>query len=664
MNLIHKTLTVTTMLASIVSANPIAALRFERNLGQTDAQVKYVARAAGHSLLFTEEEAVLVTKAGASLRLRPIGRPKKPAIIGENAHPGTASYYIGNDPSKWITKVPVYRKLRYSNIYPGVDLTYYGTDGQLEYDFEVAPRADASVVGLSIEGARALSLQKDGGLRILTTQGESNFAAPVAFQTINGERRTVAAAYRIEGNTVRFQLGAYDRSQRLVIDPLLVYSTLLGGTGEDHAYGVAADSTGSAVVVGSTASIDFPRTLRQVVNGSMEAFVTKFSATGGSLVFSLYLGGSNSEYAAGVALDKNNNIYVTGATYSTNFPVLQAFQSSLKGVADFFVTKFSPTGVMQQSTYLGGDGYDFGAGITVDPLGMVWVCGRAEANFPTTSGAVQPALAGLPGDFDTVVARLNMNNGVSLLAGTYLGGKGFDEANSIAFDSNTVWIRGDTRSSDFPLKNEIQSALGGGSLPQDAVVAQFSIDLKTLLFSTYLGGNGDDSGFGIAADKAHNIYVTGNTGSANFPVREAIQPQMNGQFDAFVVKLLPGQLLVSTFLGGGAGDDARGIAVDGDGQVHVAGYTCSANFPTASPIQPALGGLCDAFVTQFKPGLTGIVFSTFLGGADHDFGAGITVNSQKRMFVVGSSNGNFPLQGAFQPINNGNGDAFVTVIQY
>jgi hypothetical protein len=731
-------------------------LSFEANQGQMDRQVKFVARGAGYTLFLTGTEAVLKLKApdnttaGTSPTAAPselahrrtgIGPDTRPAtatvlrmqlrganraapIAGAEELPGKSHYFIGNDPAQWHTNIPNYAKVRYSGVYPGVDLVYYGNQRQLEYDFIVAPGADAGAIRLSFQGATSIRVDAQSGDLILHTagrnrtagnagDGELRFHRPVLYQEPPaGETQDVAANGNAKENTggqssgsrprtvvegrfvlhtptfagashiqpptsqpltskveVGFEIAAYDRSRPLIIDPVLAYSTYLGGSSLEVGYGIAVDASGSAYVAGDTSSADFPTTLgasQPASGGSYDAFVTKLNRTGSALLYSTYLGGSTFDAARGIAVDAAGSAYVTGNTYSPDFPTtLGASQTALGGsYYDAFVTKLNPTGsALLYSTYLGGSSTDYGFGIAVDAFGSAYVTGLTySANFPTTLGGFQPASRG---SSDAFVTKLDVAGSV-LLYSTYLGGHLRDFGRGIAVDAaGSAYVTGETNSNNFPTTlGAFQPLRRSGA---DAFVTQLNTTGSALLYSTYLGGSSGDVGQGIAVDAFGHAYVTGITDSANFPTTlGAFQPAFGGApSDAFVTKLnLTGSaLLYSTYLGGNARDFGYGIAVDAFGSAYVTGSTGSANFPTTlGAFQPRLRCGSDAFVTKLDVTGSALLYSTYLGGSSGDSGYGIAVDASGSAYVTGFTvSANFPTTlGAFQPAFGGYWDAFVT----
>jgi hypothetical protein len=619
------------------------------------------------------------------LRLRLVGANPSPQVRGLEELPGKSNYFIGDDPSKWRTNVPNYAKVEYREVYPGVNLVYYGNQRQLEHDFVVAPGADPNAIRFAIEGADKLELDAAGDLVLHVAGGKVCLRKPVVYQEVAGTRREIAADYVLrssipqseirnpksaigdpQSQEVGFQVAAYDRSLPLVIDPVLAYSTYLGGSMNDYGYGIAVDSAGNAYVTGPASSTDFPTASPlQPTGGYDDAFVAKLNAAGSALVYSTYLGGSSGDSGTGVAVDSAGNAYVTGYTYSTNFPTASPLQPANGGGFDAFVTKLNAAGsALVYSTYLGGSDRDDGYSIAVDSAANAYVTGETwSTNFPTAS----PLQAAKAGQYDAFVAKLNAA-GSALVYSTYLGGSdGGSAGNGIAVDpAGNAYVTGNVSSQYFPTASPLQAASGG---TQDAFVAKLNTAGSALVYSTYLGGSEGDYGHGIAVDSAGNAYVTGETSSTNFPTVSPLQAAFGGgNPDAFVAKLnaAGSGLVYSTYLGGSGTDSGTGIAVDSAGNAYVTGRTDSTAFPTASPLQATRGGSgADAFVAKLNAAGSALIHSTYLGGSGADYGLGIAVDTAGNAYITGLASAGFPLAGAFQPVFGGGGgtyDAFIAKI--
>ena len=690
-------------------------LRFEANEGQHDGQVKFVSRGRGYAVFLTPTEAVLDlrktddgtpastrpanrSQASAILRMRLDGASPAPGMTGQDELAGKANYFLGNDPACWRTNVPTYAKVQYAQVYPGVDLVFYGSSQQqLEYDFVVAPGADPSGSRLAFEGAGKIELDAGGGLRVFIPGGEVRFDKPMIYQIVEGRRRDIEGGFVCEprqpndgtGNSARvsFRIAAYDPTRRLVIDPVLSYSTYLGGSGSDQGNSITLDAAANAYITGSTRSSDFP-TLAPVQStnwGRQSVFVTKLSPAG-LLVYSTYLGSpSNDSSGNDIAVDAAGNAYVAGLTWANDFPVFNGFQTNPSGDADGFVVKLNSTGsALAYSTYLGGERADYARGIAVDAAGNAFVTGATfSPAFPTTPGALsRSSSTNAAGEvWDAFVLKINPA-GSALVYGTYLGGTDWESGTGLTVDADgNAYVTGSTRSTNFPTTgNAFQVAFGGGS---DVFVAKLNVTGSALVYSTYLGGSaGDDTGDwyygagnGISVDATGHAYVVGATGSDDFPIKNALQP-LRFSHNAFVSKLTPdgSGLVYSTFLGDRTEvSGALGIAVDAAGCAHATG-AARTGFPVVNAIQPehAGGNLygVDAFVAKLDPDGSALVYSTFLGGSWDDFGFGIAVDAGGNAYMTGTTRStDFPTANALQPQYGGEslnandaGDAFVAKI--
>jgi len=676
-------------------------LSFEMNMGQTNRQVEFLFRGRGYTLFLTRRaETVLVLGTSgpkrtspqpadwvprvpktqpeaappAVLRMKLLGAKRSPQAEGLDELPGKANYFIGNDPKNWRTNVPMYAKVKLRGVYPGVDLMYYGNQRQLEEDFIVAPGADVRSITVAVEGAERLSLNEEGDLMVAMKNGEVRLQKPVAYQEVEGVKRELPASYRLKSaHQVGFQVAAHDESRPLIIDPVVVYSTYLGGNDYDIGLGIAADAAGNAYLSGYTFSANFPTTagaFQTNLGGSANAFVTKLNSTISGIVYSTYLGGSGGDASTGIAVDASGNAYVTGSTSSTDFPTTPgAVQPTYGGAGDVFVTKLDPTGsTLLYSTYLGGSGDDASSGIAVDTLGNVYVTGyTSSTDFPATPGAFQKTYGG--GLADAFVAKVNPTGNAPLLYSTYLGGSDIDIGYAIAVDAaGNAYVSGHTASSNFPTTSGAFQTTLGGSV--NAFVTKLNPTGSAPLYSTYLGGSGMDAAQGIAVDSLGNAYVSGYTDSGDFPTTlGAFQTTFGGGTDAFVTKLNPAgiaPLIYSTYLGGSGNDVGYGIAVDAAGNAYVTGYAGSADFPTtAGAFQTAYGGgSADAFVTALNPtGSAPLLYSTLIGGSNNDGGQWIALDPFGSAYVAGFTiSTNFPTTpGAFQTTYGGGlSDAFVT----
>jgi hypothetical protein len=659
-------------------------IAFEPNLGQTAAEALFLARGPGYALFLASREAVLsFRRGGAPLRMRLAGA-QEAKIAGESLLPGKTHYFLGNDPARWQTDVPSFERVRVGGVYPGIDLVFYGHEGALEYDFVVAPGADLRRVAMDVSGITSMRLDREGNLVLTTGMGPIVWHKPVAYQIRDGDRRPVESRYTLRGKRrVGFEVLAYDRTQPLVVDPTLSYSTYLGGGDVDVGHAIAVDEAGNAYVTGQTSSVNFPGT-GGGFQGQDDAFVTKLSPNGATRLYSVYLGGGGSDIAWGIAVDASGNACVTGETDSVTFPTTAgAYQRARStGSADAFVAKLDSAGNLAYSTLLGGAGPDQGSrgnGIAVDAVGNMVVTGRTDsAAFPVTPGALFTSFRGEV--FDAFVAKLNpaASGAASLVYSTFLGGSDNDAGFAIALDdAGNPYVAGGTSSPDFPATaSAYQGSTTAGST--DGFFTKLNANATALLYSTFLGGSGKDRANGIGVDASGNVVVAGQTASSDFPTRNPLQTY-SGPLgdDAFVAKFNPGlsgdaSLLYSTYVGGIGDDVGRALAVDAAGRAYLTGPTAGgAGFPITNAVQPGFGGgTNDMFVTKLDAAGATRLYSTYLGGSDTEGVAanqqgasGIAVSPCGDAWVTGRTlSSNFPTTGAVQGVAGGAGDAFVAHI--
>jgi len=691
------------------AANSPLPLNFELNQGQTHERVKFLARSDGYVLFLTATEAVMALENPTThrkgkeihdardrshdfdankksrpprsiVRMKLQGANPAPQVEGLDQLETSSNYFTGADPAAWRTNVPSYARVRYAEVYPGIDLIYHGEQRRLEYDFVVAPGSDSDAIRVAFAGIEGFEITPMGDLVLHTAGGDIRQRRPVAYQEENDIKQLVSIDYVPLGlNSVGFQLGDYDRSRPLIIDPVLLFSTYLGGSGFDQGYAIAVDSFGNSYVTGQTAAIDFPVTAGafQTNYGGGDAFIAKLNPAGSALVYATYLNGASGN---GIAVDSAGNAYVTGDAGPTSFPTTAgAFQTSPLGY-DAFIAKLNATGsALVYSARFGGNLDDFSRGIALDSAGNAYVtgwtvCRSTVCTFPTVN-AFQPNYAG--GNNDAFVTKIN-SDGSALVYSTYLGGgkviNGTDDwGEGIAVDNaGSAYVTGYTYSPDFPVTAGAFDTTRAGL---DAFVTKFTPAGTSLVYSTFLGGAGREQGQGIAVDANGNAYVTGITESFDSPFTSAYEGfpvtggafQTKGNYDAFVTKLNANGsgLVYSTYLGGSGGVD-RGwaIALDAAGNAYVTGDTAANNFPTVNAVQPAFGGgSTDAFVAKLNANGSGLLYSTFLGGNLTDEGRGIAVLGGDAFVTGDTGSANFPTANPLQ-VNNGGGlnnhdDAFV-----
>jgi uncharacterized protein (TIGR03437 family) len=642
-------------------------LTFEANQGQTDPRVRFQSREPGSTLFLTPTEAVLRTRKEV-FRMKLVGA--NPASQAEGAEPQIAksNYFVGNDPVKWRTGVANYGRLRFSDVYPAIDLVYYGNDGQLEYDWIVRAGADPSKIRLKFAGVTKMRVDPGGDLVLDTPNGEVREKKPVVYQT--EQPKEIAGRYVIRSaREVGIEINAYDRRKDLVIDPVLVYSTFLGGSQTDNGLSIAMDKAGNTYVTGSTTSNNFPTVhpiqgKRASTDESQDVFVTKINAAGSAIIYSTYLGGSWGDVGYSIAVDSAGNAYVTGYTQSSDFPTANPIQGAYAGGdQSAFVTKINAAGsALVYFTYLGGGFGAYGYGIAVDAAGDAYVTGTAGGgNFPVAN-----AMQTLPsvGGYNGFVSKINPA-GSGFIYSTFLSGDGGSTATAITADSaGNAYVTG-TAGNGFPTFNALQANIAAG---RSTFVSKLNPTGSAFVFSTFLGPKGNYQANAIALDSADNIYLTGYVTTNTLPTVHPIQASLKGDKNAFVTELnAAGSALVySTYLGGSKDDQANGIAVDSAGNAYVTGWTTSADFPTADALQATdVSDNETAFVTKINAAGSALAYSTFLGGSSPAFGMGIAVDSAGDAHVTGYAGSGvtpFPTANPIQAKIAGGVNAFVLEI--
>lgn len=724
--------------ASLVAAYSKLPLVFEPDPTGA-AGTLFRARGAGYTLLLTQagavfkfrssdfitepqqfhgQPAVPATRAHIAesfLKMQVVGANSKSIIKGRDELQSKTNYYIGSDRRRWQTAIPNFAKVLYREVYPGIDLVYYGNNRELEYDYLVSAGADVRHIGLSFDSGQSsdamkptfAKLEENGELVLGVGESDVHFPKPTAYQvSVEGpnqvsDRRYVEAHYVLRSeNQVGIDVGPYDHTRPLVIDPVVKYSTLLGGTGGDTGFSIAVDSAGDAYVLGQTGSADFPtsqgafdRTCGQdgTCDGTTDAVVTKFNPRGSRLLFSTYLGGSSIEQPRGIAADGLGEVYVTGGTFSSDFPVSPgAYQTASKGGLDAFITKLTATGSLAYSTFLGGSGSEdlffLDGGIAVDASGDAYVTGSTSStDFPTTPGAFQIGFVGYPA-LAVFVTKLNPT-GSTLVFSTYISGTDgyISSGHGIAVDSTGgVYVTGLTESADFPTTLGAFDRTCGtdgscnrksGLYPSDAFVTKLVSDGSALAYSTYLGGSDNDWANAIALDTAGNAYLTGQTNSQDFPAVNAFQTTCRAlpSTCAFVTKIdsSGASLAYSTYLGANVGEGGLGIAVKPSGSAVVVGVTDSDSFPVKNAIQRSPPGSPDGFITVLSPAGNTVSSSTFFGGGEAlpgvsptDVIYAVALDSAGNIYITGNTvTMDFPTTtGTFQRSTSGLGLSFAAKI--
>jgi len=707
-------------------------LEFEQNQGQTDSRVNFVARGNGYMLFLAGTDATLRLESSspapkgkatpkalfpelsaaspsqesmsATLRLTLEGSNHQAQATGLERQPGYSNYFIGNKPEQWHVSVPHYARVKYQGVYPGIDLVYYGNQGQLETDYVVSPGADPAKIALHIDGAKNVNIDERGNLVLATTGGDLSLHQPIAYQDEAGARKPVAASYVLrDSRSVGIEVASYDSRQPLIIDPVVVYSTYLGGTAADAALAVAVDASGNAYVTGWTKSTDFPVQTPLPTGGTFgppagvnnqETFVTKLNATGTGLVYSTYLGGTSAstvDQGNGIAVDASGDAFVTGETDASDFPVVNPYQTlNLSSTGNsIFLSELNPTGTaLVYSTYFGGNGISTGLAVAVDSSGLAYITGNTNSsNFPFLNGLVNSGttcgLGGVGGS-SAFISKFNTSlTGVgTLVYSTLIGGSCTQIGFAISVDNNGVaYVGGNTTSTDFPTtSNAFQTTQKAGS-GGNAFVSKVDTTLGAggLIYSSMIGGTGTgvgggDLGHGISVGPTGDIFLVGITGSTDFPTTpgafETVQRSTLPR-NAFVSRFNPSaltgatSLVYSSYLGGVGFTQGYGVAVDSQSNAYVTGTTSSNDFPvTLGAPQPLPKGQ-NTYLSVFNPTGTGLIFSTFWGGelSDVSFGMAIDKANPPNLYIAGSTTSAtfpiFPTTTAFQTVKKGNEDGFV-----
>lgn len=704
--------------AIVVNSGKIP-LAFTANEGQINSQVKFTAAGNGAQMFFTSGGTIIIlsreiegsvarraqrglAKQGGEseysapsnhlaerkpekemehygMKVNFIGANQNPEATGEDRLLWNNNYFIGNDPSRWRTDVPNYVKIRLKNLYNGIDLVYYGNNNRIKYDFVLQPGAHADQVLLSYELGEgvaqggSLSINQSGQLIIKTPFGELIEEKPYAYQEIDGRRIDITVEYRIvseEKNQFTFSLSGYNNRFPVIIDPELIYSTFIGGSGFDEGYKISLDGSGNTYITGTTYSSSFPVTAGvydDSQDGNWDVFVSKLNAAGSSLLYSTFLGGTSVDQGYGIAVDESGNAYVTGHTYSASFPVTPgACDESHNGYSDIFLSKLNATGnSLLYSTFLGGNHYDWGYGLVLDGSGNAHITGwTSSPSFPVTPGAYDESHNG---GNDVFVSKLN-STGSSLIYSTFLGTSGGENGEAIARDeSGNVYITG-SASSSFPVTSGAFDESHNGGM--DVFVSKLNATGSALLYSTLIGGSNDDAGRGIALDRSGNMLLTGATYSSSFPFTPgAYDEKHNGGWDIFVSKLnaTGNSLLYSTFLGGGNSDEGKAIAMDGNGNAYVTGFTYSSSFPvTPGAFDESHNGYSDVFMSTLNAMGNSLLYSTFLGGNSYDCAAGIVLDGSGNVHIAGTTYSRwFPVTpDAYDKSYNGGSDAFMAKFRF
>ena len=651
-------------------------LSFEQNIGQSGQEVKFSAKAGDVSLLLTHQSAVLKmprqsaeknspSVEAMTLTMKMVGANSTPKIIGVDRQQRVTNYFKGQDQRDWITGVPNFNRVKQEEVWQGIDAVWYEHEQQLEYDFIVAPQANPKQIALEFTGAESLAIDAGGNLVLHTAAGEIVHHAPIIYQQVKGEKKSIAGKFVLCENTVRFEIGNYDRERELVIDPRIIYSSFLRGgdsnVTETHFPAATVNAAGNVFASGfGTNFLDIAQT-----SSSRALFVVKLNTTGTGVEYVTFLSteGLTLDGVSGLAVDNAGNAYFTGFTSSRKYPLKNEFQSRVNpGLTiphfipkiDAVVTKLDPSGAIVYSTYLGGANDDKPFGIAVDSAGRACVTGYAmSANFPKQNQFQGNAIGTLKDIFVTVFEP----GGNTLRYSTLLrSGSNHDEGHGIAVDSaDNVYITGFAKDNNLPTRSPSSAGpfRANNSGGVDAFVAKFNPSLSgdaSLIYCTYLGGTGTDQGFGIAVDSANVAYVTGITGSVNFPLQAAagstVIDNTNVVNEAFVtgVNSTGSALTFSTFLGGSSTEIGKSIALDSARNILVAGDTASSNFPIRNAFQLTPGGAADIFVAKLQAGGKSLMYATYLGGNDDEQLGSVAIDGRSNVYVYGDTlSHNYPV---------------------
>lgn len=646
-------------------------LRFEVNVGQADARAAFVARTPHHALLLAPGEAwiAIASDPVRVVHMRVEGASPQTDLRGERATGTRISYFRGADPAAWRRDVASFERVRARDIQPGVDLVYYGNEGELEFDFVAAPGAALDRIELRFAGSDAIEVAPGGDLALRVGGGVLALRAPVVYQEgQGGVREPVDGRFELRGrDVVGFRIGAHDPARPLVIDPVLSVATFLGGSLNDEGRAIATDAKGAIYVVGETISLDFPLAgpLQPGFGGGVQDIVVaKLDASGSKLVYATYLGGSLHDRGFAIAVDAYGGAVITGRTGSLDFPLVAPLQPVFGGGGDdAFATKLAPDGAsLDFSTYLGGASNDRGLAIGVDAFGEIAIGGiTLSANFPSVA-AFQPSFGG--GGGDGFVAKLRANGG-ALRFSSFVGGANTDNVRALALDAaGRIAICGDTSSADFPVAQPLQPSIGGG---YDAWVGRVDPNGLALAPATFLGGSGDDFALGCDTTPAGEVVAGGITTSPDLPLVNPVQTAPAGGLDAYMTKLdtALATRVFSTYLGGGTTDFGLDVAFDPLGGAVLVGSTNSTDYPVQAAIQPANAGSFDTFATKLRA--NGVLeWSTYLGGSSDELAfdrMGVAIDGNGRPLITGiTRSANHPLAVPVQPVYGGGDDAYMVRI--
>jgi hypothetical protein len=681
----------------VSSGNPVSTpspdlssvpLSFIPNRGQVNQEALFYAQTPGYTLWLTKEGLVFDSakaigpgsqRAAGPLaipmdKIRPsrvsyerdtsrlifLNSRSHPEVIAADPLGHRVNYFRGNKPENWRTGIQASAAVVYKELYPGIDLKVYGCGSEIEYDWIVRPGGNPGDIRFEYRDVRKTQIDGKGNIIVQTKFGEIIHRKPAGRQIGQGKRIEIETHFEsIAKNTCAFDVSGYDPNLDLIIDPVvLIQSTYLGGSDRDYYGGIAVGSDGSVYIAGLTYSKNFPVSGAGDLSlgGDCDAFITKFSPLGKTLVYSTFLGGSGTDYGSGIALDGTGVVNIVGMTRSADFPLRNPFQSTFKGVEDAFVAKLAPGGdALVFSTYFGGSDRDGGVGIVVDGSGFMYVLGHTESlDFPSKN-AFKSYLIKLSGSGDAFVTKFTPS-GDQLVYSTYLGGEYFDGGSRIAVDADgAAYIIGSTQSADFPLKNPVKSNYRKGDV--DAFITKLNPTGSSLIYSTYLGGSAYDSGNGLAVDSSGSAYIAGETRSSDFLLKNAFSLSLNGAADAFLMKVAPwGDVLeFSTYFGGGGSESAKCLGLDSRGNIYIAGSTSSSDLPLKRPFDSSAQLPSRGFLTGFTPSGNSLYYSAYFNGVATD----MALWNDHLLSIAGTIwSSDLPVKNAYDPTYNGGDDVF------
>ncbi len=660
---------------------------FETNNGQAPSEVKFIARSSRYIIYFENDKIkfFLPDKSNGGRNREVVIKLNNSSVYkieGLEASAKINNYFLGNHHDRWSSNNLSFKKIKYVNLYKNIDVIFYFTENNLEFDFEIAPGGSYQNIKLGIEGHDLLRISENGSVVIKFNNEAIKLSDPIIFQTENFSKIKIEGGYKIDGSNIGFKINKFDPSLRLTIDPIVSFSTFYCGSGTDIITKMFIDNDGFIYITGETNSPNFPVTnaIQQIRGGGWsDCFIAKLNKNATEIIFSTFFGGSNTESAYDIKVDNSGFIYIVGNTSSTDFPVKNAFQKENAGgiMGDVFILKLSPSGdEIIFSTYFGGSDSEQAEGIVLDKNENIIIAGGTSSKNLPIKNAFQSTIGGGYFPRDAFVSKFTKNC-TALIFSTYLGGSSTsgDQARDIAIDNNdNIYITGYTTASDFPVVNAYQSEFAGGFFNGDAFISKFNPN-GVPIFSTFFGGTNEDEGKSIVVDENQNIYLTGTTHSADFPIKNEIWGR-TGLFDADVFiskfKASGNELFFSTYLGGSDTDEGMDLTFDKEKNIYVTGYTGSPNFVSINGAFPYNAGSYppykeDAFITKIKNDGSEFEFSSFFGGSRDDIGNSIALDNSGNMYLAGytKSRNDFPIKNALYSSPGGSitdslPDAFIT----